>query len=392
MPVPIAAWVLIGAALLLALLSLRGDRERALYASRRLNERLDDSACPPATVIVPVKGNDDHLAANLASLAALDYPDYELIVAARDAADIPPRVLPERARVVIAGPGDARTGEKINNLLAAVEAVRPESRIFAFADSDNTVTPEWLRALAAPLAEPGVGLATGYRWHTPAEPRLWPLLRSVWNSVIAGGFHGGANTFAWGGAMAITRENFARCDVPGHWRGAISDDFQISRAVQAARLAIAWAPGATVADRSSTTGGVFFSWIERQMIITRVYRRRLWSIAIVAHVVYCGAMAAAAVWAPLLLLVQIALGMVKGANRAAIARACLPAEEPFFARWGWIYTWLVPAATWIWLYSLVAAARTNIIEWRGVRYRLERDGRQVERDGRQVERVGGGGV
>jgi ceramide glucosyltransferase len=379
LPPPTAAWVVIGAALLMALLSLRGDRERASYAARRLSQRLDDADCPPATVIVPVKGHDDYLAENLASLAALDYPNYELIVVARREEDVAPGAVPEGARLVIAGEGGTGTGEKIHNLLAAVEAARPTSTVLAFADSDNIVPRGWLRALAAPLREAGVGLSTGYRWHAPVGGGVWPLLRSVWNSVIAGGFHGGANQFAWGGAMAITRENFARCGVAGFWRGAISDDFQISRAVKNAGLTIAWAPGATVADRSSTTGPVFLRWIERQMIITRVYHNRLWVLGLVSHGIYGGAMIAAAVWAPLLLVVQQALGMVKGSNRAAIARACLPEERPYFARWGWIYSWLVPAGTWIWLFSLIAAARTNVIDWRGVRYRLERGGRAVTR-------------
>ena len=46
---------------------------------------------PPVTVIVPVKGYDEGLRENLAALAALDYPDYELIVAANWAEDIPVR-------------------------------------------------------------------------------------------------------------------------------------------------------------------------------------------------------------------------------------------------------------------------------------------------------------
>ena len=52
---------------------------------------------PPATVIVPVKGDDEGLRENLAALASLDYPDYELIVAAQSADDIPRGVLPARA-------------------------------------------------------------------------------------------------------------------------------------------------------------------------------------------------------------------------------------------------------------------------------------------------------
>ena len=57
---------------------------------------------PPATVIVPVKGYDEGLRENLAALAALDYPDYEFIITAHSAADIPFGVLPARVRVVLA--------------------------------------------------------------------------------------------------------------------------------------------------------------------------------------------------------------------------------------------------------------------------------------------------
>ena len=180
-------WVLIGLALLLGLLALAGDRERARYATAQLAERLRDAECPRATVIVPVKGYDEGLAANLAALATLDYPDYELIVVARAVGDIPEGCLPASAQLLFAGEGDAATGEKINNLLAAVRAARLESQLFAFADSDGQVRRTWLRALAAPLRDPGVGASTGYRWHIPTRAGFWPIMRSAWNAVIAGG-------------------------------------------------------------------------------------------------------------------------------------------------------------------------------------------------------------
>ena len=95
---------------------------------------------PPATVIVPVKGYDEGLRENLAALAALDYPDYELIVTAHSAGDIPPDVLPARVRVVLANGTDSGASEKIQNLLAAVRASRKRTQVLAFADSDGRVT------------------------------------------------------------------------------------------------------------------------------------------------------------------------------------------------------------------------------------------------------------
>ncbi|MBM3774856.1 MAG: glycosyltransferase, partial [Acidobacteria bacterium] len=143
-------WLFVAPALALALASLLGERRRAAWLTEQLAETGDYA--PPATVIVPVKGADEGLRENLCSLAALDYPDYQLIVAARSAADIPPGVLPPAMKVVLArGENDPHTSEKIQNLAAAVAAARPQSEILAFADSDGEVRPGWLRALAKPL-------------------------------------------------------------------------------------------------------------------------------------------------------------------------------------------------------------------------------------------------
>ncbi|MBK5291433.1 MAG: glycosyltransferase [Acidobacteriia bacterium] len=376
----LAYWILVGLAIALALLSLRGDRARADFVAEALAHQPSPKELPPATVIVPIKGNDEGLEANLSALASLDYPDYELVIVALSETDVPAIVLPPKARLILAGDGDPATGEKINNLLAAVDAARPDSSIFAFADSDGLVQRGWLQALAAPLADPHVGLVTGYRWHLPTPPDFWSLLRSVWNSVIAGGFHGGNNAFAWGGAMAIRRETYHGARVPEFWRGAISDDFRIAAAIHAAGLRIAYAPGALVASTDHTTAGEFLDWIERQMIITRVYHPKLWWLGLFSHLIYCGAMAASVYVSfqgstfagEYVLVTQLGLGMLKGTNRASLAKAAMPAYETWFKRHGWVLTWWVPLATWFWLYSFLASARTNVISWRGNRYRVVR--------------------
>ena len=63
-------------------------------------------------MIVPVKGEDYGLRENLAALGSLDYPDYELIVCAQCAADIPGGVLPRRAKVVLVHGGSSKAVRK----------------------------------------------------------------------------------------------------------------------------------------------------------------------------------------------------------------------------------------------------------------------------------------
>ena len=379
MPLVVLYWCLTGPALLLAALSLRGERKRAAYVARRLAERPQD--LPAATVIVPVKGSDEGLRENLEALAALDYPDYELIVAAHSAGDIPAGVLPARVKVVLAHGTDPAGAEKIQNLMAAVRAARKRSRVLAFADSDGRVSRGWLRALVAPLEEPGVGASTGYRWFLPDPPDFWSLLRGVWDAVAAGTMGPGDCRFAWGGALAIRKEVFFEARVPDFWQGALSDDYALSQAVHAAGLSIAYAPGALTPSREHITGGRFFGWIRRQLAITRIYAPRLWWPALIAHIFYCGGMAASiaasirgnrlAEWA---LVAQLSPGMLKGLNRATLAKASLPEHEAWFKRHAWVHAIWAPLGTWVWLVALVSSAFARSIEWRGRRYPLKRGG------------------
>ena len=309
---------------------------------------------PAVTLIVPVKGPDEGLSENLRSLAALDYPDYELIVVAQCVRQIPPGVLPSGVRVLLACGGPANTSEKIQNLMAGIRHARRCSAVLAFADSDGRVPKGWLRALVAPLSQAGIGASTGYRWYVPDPPDLSSLLRSVWNGAIAGLLGPTESPFAWGGAMAMRRELFCQLKIMDRWTGAVSDDYVLTRAVHDAGLRIAYAPGALATSADHIGFGELLRWTARQMILTRVYQRRLWLTGFAAHAIYCaGMIAAAAAGAWWALALQLLPGMWKAARRG-----------------GWIHGLLAPAATWLWMWSLAASAFTRTIEWRGRRYTL----------------------
>ncbi len=341
---------------------------------------------PPATLIVPVKGREEGLVENLRSLAEQEYPDFEMLVTVRagdDPAvgDVAPLLgappAGRQIRLVVAGAGPPNTGEKIGNLLAAVAQARPSSQVLAFADSDGHVGPDWLRALVGPLADPGVGAVTGYRWYFPERGGFWPLLRSVWNSTIAGSFGSGAAPFAWGGAMALRRETLHAARVAEFWTGAVSDDYRLTEAVRGAGLPVVYTPRAMVASPGECSASEFLPWAIRQMTITRVYRPGIWWPGLAAHVVYCGAMAAGVLmlaggswWAAPMLLLAVAPGMGRGAWRRRAAAAMFPERAAWFGRYGWAYIWLIPLVTWVWLLVFLASLFRRRIEWRGVTYEL----------------------
>ncbi len=371
-------------AVLAALLSVKNGRDYLQYVQERMAAADDPDAdpyAPKATLILPVRGADHDLAANLRSLGTQDYPDYELIVVCRSESD--PAVsaarmtLGENFRLVVSGEPPADTGEKIHNLIAAVSAARRESEVFVFADSDGQARADWLRRLVAPLEEEALGATTAFRWHFPEKGGFWPLLRSLWDAVIAGSMNPKDKNFAWGGATAIHREVFDSAAVADFWRGTVSDDCRLQAALKAAGRGVRFIPEAMVAATGQCSAGEFLDWAVRQLVITRVYRFDLWLPAFLSHAVYCAAMllslvqlAAGNLLGLAVLTIVLVAGMAKGSMRSYAAALMFPEREDWLAANGWAYFWMAPIATWVWLYVLVRSSLTRRIAWRGYVYNL----------------------
>ena len=121
-------------------------------------------ACPPASILKPLCGVDDGLAENLAAFAALDYPDYEVVLGLKSARDpawevacAAARRWPRRFRVALQR-GAPGMNPKVNQLVTLARAARHD--VLVVSDSNVRVGPGYLRGIAAHLADPAVGLVT----------------------------------------------------------------------------------------------------------------------------------------------------------------------------------------------------------------------------------------
>ena len=384
-------WLFTVPAVVASLLSVKSGRKVLEYVEDRVREPLQvpDSDLPVTALIVPVKGAEPGLAENLASLAAQDYPRFELVVCCADASDpalgVARASLGPDCRITVAGDPPSDTGEKIHNLVSAVESAGEHPEVLAFADSDGHVSPDWLRKLVQPLQESGLGAVTAYRWHFPEDGGFWPLLRSVWDSSVATIMDTRDKSFAWGGGMALRRSVFDACRVRDFWSGAVSDDLRLTEALKRAGLGIRFVPEAMVATTGQCTGPEFLAWTVRQMTITRVYRFRTWIAGCVSHIVYCTAQVLCLLQvldgnllglAALLLIVLP--GMAKGGMRAYLCGLAFPAREAWLERYGWAYFWMTPIATWVWLYAFLRSGFTRRIVWRGRVYELLSENRARE--------------
>jgi ceramide glucosyltransferase len=119
---------------------------------------------PGISVLKPLRGVDDDLEANLAAFAALDWPDYEVLLGLHDEGD--PASGPARAAAsrwpgvfrVVLQRQELGLNPKVNQLDTLVAEARHE--ILVVSDSNVRVSPGYLAEIAARLEDPGVGLVT----------------------------------------------------------------------------------------------------------------------------------------------------------------------------------------------------------------------------------------
>jgi ceramide glucosyltransferase len=377
-----------------SLLSLRGG-VRWLALFRRGLEARRPLYMPRASVVVPCRGVDQGLRENLAALFAQHYPSYELIFVS-DRAEDPALAVAERlsrelageseagVRFVVAGRASA-CGQKVHNLRAAVAECDPSSEVLVFVDTDARPRADWLRALVAPLEDQTVGAATGYRWFLPVRGGLASQLRSVWNASIASALgQDDRRNFCWGGSTAVRRETFERLKVSERWRGAVSDDYALTRALQDARLPIRFVPACLTASLEDCTPAQLFEFTTRQLKITRVYAPHLWRFVLVSNLlfvaVFFGGIALAATraalglsfdWPLAIVSVVFLLGVWKAFFRLRAVALALEDRHAELRAGIWAHLLLWPFTAALFLHNSLAAALSRRITWRGIEYELK---------------------
>ena len=278
-------WLVVagGLGLIQAALMLLFAWEHRRFHRRRLNSPPECGLPPTVLLVVPCRGVDPQMDANLRALFELDYPRLELCFAvearhdpAVDVIAALRREFPDRAcRLVVAGRG-IDCGQKVHNLIAATRAAGDACDVLAFVDSDARPHPAWLSHLVGRLESGKHSVATGYRWYAPAGDGWADRLLSAVNTTVVGvmGPHG--FNLVWGGAWAIRREVFDQIGLPEAWRGSLSDDLIVSRLVQNAGLRVAYEPNALVVSPAAFTWGAAAEFLRRQFLVVRNYAPRWW--------------------------------------------------------------------------------------------------------------------
>jgi len=314
---------------------------------------------PSVALFCPIKGLEPGLEQNLAALASFEYSNYEIFFAMASAEDPARKIVDKLAasskhpiHTVIAGRPDG-CGEKVNNLRAAVQQAAGGFDAYVFTDSDGRPGKNWLARLVAPLADANVGAVTTFRWLFRQGGGFWSALASAWNAPVATYLGEHHNNFCWGGGTAIRRERFEQIGAFEFWKGSVSDDLSLTRALRQSGRSILFAPECLVPAMFDCDAAALLEFTNRQIVITRVYEPRLWRLGGLAHVLYCGAVflglglffanlftGAPAAHLLLLALVPPVLSMARGVLRLPAIMELLPEWKPKLLADGWIWTFL----------------------------------------------------
>src|SRR3954462_1949734 len=113
--------------------------------------RPGDASLPHVTVIIPVKDRREQMLRCLDAALALDYPDYDLLVADNGSTDGTPEACRERGRTSDV-PLEVKVFEGTLGRVRNSAAKHARGEIVAFTDSDCLPQPGWLAAAASRFA------------------------------------------------------------------------------------------------------------------------------------------------------------------------------------------------------------------------------------------------
>jgi hypothetical protein len=340
---------------------------------------------PRAAVIVAVRNASNLTRAFFARLRSQAYPDYRIIAAVESEDDPAFAMIKEELKwpgaplhLAVAGQSE-RAGQKVWNLLAALEAIEESDEIVAFIDADTLPASGWLSQLVCSLLYPGRDAVTGYRWMFPGDNRLSSAIVAAANtSIVTLTRLPSVKNHCWGGMMAMRREVLDRINIRRYWAGALSDDAQMTRAFKDAAIPV-FSP-----RQSLLFSPVAMSWEEalafgqRQYRIIWLHDPGLWALAALGTGVPAAGAASAlgmalqgSMAAIVLLAVSFLLGEVRYRSRRKIAGALWgEAALSGFAQYWRAERWLRPL--WLSFHALCvfSAPGSRHIRWAGIDYKV----------------------
>lgn len=337
------------------------------------------TASPPGiSILKPIRGAEADAEENFRSFCEQDYPELQIIFGALDPADpglAAARLVaarPSRAEIAVIAGGDAAgANPKVRNL----SNMEPHARhpILLVSDSDVRVPPDYLKRMAAWLADPAVAVVTSpYRSRGTGPGGLLQALGNATEfqpSAFVARMVEGVR-FGLGAGILIRREALAEIGGFAEVSRFLADDLMLGLLpARAGRRVVIALP---VVDHELGPVGLA-AFARRQIRWNRGIRAArpggyaglLWTQTTVAAILLVAASGGSNFgWT----LAAIAVGARMGMAWQVGARKL---QDPSVRKW----ILLVPLRDIVSFGLWVAGFFGRTVEWRGMRYRVDRGGR-----------------
>jgi ceramide glucosyltransferase len=339
---------------------------------------------PPVTVLKPICGLEKGLEENVRTTCGQDYPEFQIVLSVqrKDDPALPllRRIQEEfgaaRVDVVVDETQTAPNG-KIRNLLGALPFARHD--VLVISDSDVRLPPDYLKAIVAPLDEPGVGCACTFyraisadRWYEALEQLTFntDFVPSLVFAHVTG-----AARFLLGASTAIRRRMLEEIGGLAALADYLVEDYEMGRRILATGRRIAMIPR-FVESRVDLQG--LRQWWTHQVYWDQNTRAaNPWGLfgTVFVRSVPFGVLFASARLFDRLGLAVLGMALVFRLGTAAVLLAWGLGDRPSLRRLG-----LLPLRDVAGLVSWVLAFAWPTVVWRGEKFFLTRDGRMVPRE------------
>jgi ceramide glucosyltransferase len=322
-------------------------------------------ATPSVSILKPVHGRDVFFDQAIGSHMRIDYPNYEVLFGVNRPHDeaIPVLRSIEGAQLHITS--EDRPNAKVANLINL--AGHATGEIWVVNDADIRVTPDYLRRIVAPLADPQVGIVTClYRAVPHGVPAAWEAIGIATDfapSALVAPLVG-INEFGLGSTLCFRADDLRKTGGFEPIADYLADDYQLAK-----RVTRGLGKHAVMSRLVVDTGLWYRNW-------RAMWRHQVrWARTIrVSRAEYAGLpITHAGLWTLIALLlgqhglalalvsVRVLMGLVAGVVLVRFRGAWLVPLIPLWDIWAFL----------VWF----AGIRGKTIEWRGQTLQLRRDGK-----------------
>jgi ceramide glucosyltransferase len=223
------------------------------FATRRFAGRAgaEHPESPPVSILKPLCGEDPGLFDNLASFCRQNYPAWQIVFGVQSPDDCAIAVVrrliaefPAADLALVIASSQPRGNLKVANLQNMLPAARHD--LVVVADSDMRVGPDYLAAVAAPFADPEIGLVTCLYRALPTAG-TWSRLAAMHINhsflpqvLVAAAL--GPQAGCFGATLALRRGTLTEIGGLAAIADALADDYALGAAVRRIGRKVALSP------------------------------------------------------------------------------------------------------------------------------------------------------